>query len=219
MKFSRSFLDTQQRAASVRFCYKYSFPPRLSISNVDISCKNDATNLSRNAPVPADRQGWYTLLPECCNPNPPEPLSTVGFFFSVTAESVRIQWSRHQLLSKWMLGREGRGVLFAMKPLLSRLLPLLMWFLLQQQQQPLSASQSTYVCVSELSNNETASPTFCHVITPPTSLSFLFRLFTLMDKNLASLIHFNSCSITAFFICLHLDSLPTNLYWFPDRYF
>ena len=140
------------------------------------------------------------------------PLHCGVFFPSVTAESVRVQWSsRHQLLSKWMLGREGRGVLFVSPlatPPASHVVP---------AAAPASLCLPVwiqYVHISWISNNDTASPIFCHVITPsPSCLSSSLRLFTLTAGNLASLIH---SLYAAFFIRHRLNSgNPTTLLWFP----
>ena len=140
------------------------------------------------------------------------PLHCGVFFPSVTAESVRVQWSsRHQLLSKWMLGREGRGVLFVSPlatPPASHVVP---------AAAPASLCLPVWiqhVHISWISNNDTASPIFCHVITPsPSCLSSSLRLFTLTAGNLASLIH---SLYAAFFIRHRLNSgNPTTLLWFP----
>lgn len=116
-----------------------------------------------------------------------------------------------------MLGSEGRGVLSAVTPLLSRLLPAAH---VVPVAAPVTLFLCTHVCVCVCTiylypSSPTMTqplPTFCHVITRFSScVSSLLRILTLTARNCTSPLLAISPSITASFICPHLDSTPASL--------
>lgn len=116
-----------------------------------------------------------------------------------------------------MLGSEGRGVLSAVTPLLSRLLPAAH---VVPVAAPVTLFLFTHMCVCVCTiylypSSPTMTqplPTFCHVITRFSScVSSLLQILTLTARNCTSPLHAITPSITASFICPHLDSTPASL--------
>lgn len=144
------------------WCLRYSYSFRLNISN--IPCSNDATNLFRDAPVPAERilqGGEVDIL--CC----PGPLiqihwrpSALRVIFSLPLLSLYAS-SEAADISSSLNGCSKKGA----------------WSFICSEASPLLTPPSAHVAPAAapaLSNSDTAFPFFCHIITLPPTILVIF---------------------------------------------
>lgn len=116
-----------------------------------------------------------------------------------------------------MLGSEGRGVLSAVTPLLSRLLPAAH---VVPVAAPVTLFLFTHMCVCVCVQHiyipahqqwHSLSPPFATLSLASPRVSSLLQILTLTARNCTSPLHAITPSITASFICPHLDSTPASL--------